>query len=166
MPGKLSLGIQQNPLLAAHLIIFYCIWQGLSWGERGRKPTVENCGFQQTAFKSKRLDFFFAQCLSFLLTLPTEQDFYSSCGFVDLKASLETFTDERTHINLSLTVTKHHLHFLTTNVFKRYFRLISRVSPTPRHHPICLLKTSEELLYSSPNPQHISIFTAVHQEVR
>lgn len=46
--------------------------------------------------------------------------------YKDLKGSLETFTDERTHINLPLTVTKRHLLFLTTNVFKRYFRYISR----------------------------------------
>lgn len=46
--------------------------------------------------------------------------------YKDLKGSLETFTDERTHINLPLTVTKRHLLFLTANVFKRYFRFISR----------------------------------------
>lgn len=31
--------------------------------------------------------------------------------YKDLKGSLETFTDERTHINLPLTVTKRHLLF-------------------------------------------------------
>lgn len=70
------------PPLATCLTIFYCIWQGLSWGEGERKPTVENCRFQKTAFKSKRPTFFLAQCLFILLTLPTEQGFYSSYGFI------------------------------------------------------------------------------------
>lgn len=42
--------------------------------------------------------------------------------YKDLKGSLETFTDERTHINLPGQIfTKGHLLFLTTNVFKTYF---------------------------------------------
>lgn len=47
MQGKRSLGIRQNPLLATRWVIFYCVWQGLSWAHGEGSQLWKIVGFRR-----------------------------------------------------------------------------------------------------------------------
>lgn len=94
--------------------------------QRGAERGAENFKFQKTALESKKSDFK-TPC-----TMPPPSHFLQLVLYKDLKASLETFADERTHVNVP---GRYFLSWLTRPHRKRIQeKLHLRVSESPSHH--------------------------------